>query len=49
METIKNALGYGSQSGEEPASAETGKGTIEEPYDAGNAPGTPVNLILNVP
>ncbi|KAL8741097.1 MAG: hypothetical protein Q9190_006262 [Brigantiaea leucoxantha] len=42
MEAIKSALGYGTpttQSGEEPASGETGKGTTGDPYDSGNTPG----------
>ncbi|KAL8718336.1 MAG: hypothetical protein Q9225_004515 [Loekoesia sp. 1 TL-2023] len=39
MESIKNALGYGSQSGQEPLSGETGKGTPDQPYDSGNVPG----------
>lgn len=36
MESIKNALGYGTQSGQEPISGEIGKGTADQPYDAGN-------------
>ncbi|KAL9593872.1 MAG: hypothetical protein Q9219_007339 [cf. Caloplaca sp. 3 TL-2023] len=39
MESIKSALGYGSQSGQEPVSGETGKGTADQPYDAGNVEG----------
>lgn len=42
MEAIKNAVGLGSsqvQSGQEPVSGETGRGTISDPYDAGNATG----------
>ncbi|KAL9029131.1 MAG: hypothetical protein Q9196_002592 [Gyalolechia fulgens] len=39
MESLKNALGYGSQSGEEPISGELGKGTADQPYDAGNVAG----------
>ncbi|KAI4182976.1 MAG: hypothetical protein L6R41_005680 [Letrouitia leprolyta] len=39
MESIKNALGYGSQSGQEPISGEIGKGTADQPYDAGNVAG----------
>ncbi|KAL8938460.1 MAG: hypothetical protein Q9216_003888 [Gyalolechia sp. 2 TL-2023] len=39
MESLKNALGYGSQSGQEPISGEVGKGTADQPYDAGNVAG----------
>ncbi|KAI4168407.1 MAG: hypothetical protein LQ343_006416 [Gyalolechia ehrenbergii] len=39
MESLKNALGYGSQSGQEPISGEIGKGTADQPYDAGNVAG----------
>lgn len=50
METISNAasaaskatFGEGSstnKSGEEPVSGQTGGGTVEKPFDAGNAPG----------
>ncbi|KAI4141805.1 MAG: hypothetical protein L6R39_005184, partial [Caloplaca ligustica] len=39
MDYIKNSLGYGSQSGQEPISGETGKGTVDQPYDAGNVAG----------
>lgn len=42
MEAIKNALGFGgstTESGQEPVSGETGPGTVEQPYDAGNAQG----------
>ncbi|MCJ1453178.1 hypothetical protein MMC28_003524 [Mycoblastus sanguinarius] len=46
MDTLKSATGLSTtttpsqQSGEEPLSGETGKGTIEEPYDQGNAEGS---------
>ncbi|KAL8987805.1 MAG: hypothetical protein Q9177_003025 [Variospora cf. flavescens] len=36
MDYIKSSLGYGSQSGQEPISGELGKGTADQPYDAGN-------------
>ncbi|MCJ1462672.1 hypothetical protein MMC07_001275 [Pseudocyphellaria aurata] len=42
METIKYALGLGgstTESGQEPVSGGTGPGTVEQPYDAGNAQG----------
>lgn len=39
MDYIKSSLGYGSQSGQEPISGETGKGTPDQPYDAGNVAG----------
>ena len=45
MEAIKNAIGSGSsqvQSGQEPISGQTGRGTASEPYDAGNATGKPL-------
>ncbi|KAI4201859.1 MAG: hypothetical protein LQ346_002063 [Caloplaca aetnensis] len=39
MDYIKSSLGYGAQSGQEPISGETGKGTPDQPYDAGNVAG----------
>ena len=39
MDSIKNAFGYGAQSGHEPLSGETGQGTASQPYDAGNVAG----------
>ncbi|KAL8967343.1 MAG: hypothetical protein Q9197_005486 [Variospora fuerteventurae] len=39
MDYIKTSLGYGSQSGQEPISGELGKGTADQPYDAGNVAG----------
>ncbi|KAL8730375.1 MAG: hypothetical protein Q9166_004140 [cf. Caloplaca sp. 2 TL-2023] len=39
MDTIRNAMGYGSQSGQEPLSGQTGQGTANDPYDAGNVAG----------
>ncbi|KAL8826006.1 MAG: hypothetical protein Q9170_007576 [Blastenia crenularia] len=39
MDSLRNALGYGAQSGQEPISGETGKGTVDQPYDAGNVAG----------
>ncbi|KAL8945858.1 MAG: hypothetical protein Q9222_007660 [Ikaeria aurantiellina] len=39
MDSIKSAFGYGAQSGQEPISGETGKGTTNEPYDSGNVAG----------
>ncbi|KAL8645483.1 MAG: hypothetical protein Q9210_006682 [Variospora velana] len=39
MDYIKSSLGYGSQSGQEPISGEVGKGTADQPYDAGNVAG----------
>lgn len=32
-------MGYGSQSGQEPISGQTGEGTASQPYDAGNIEG----------
>lgn len=40
MESIRNAMGYGVQSGQEPLSGQTGQGTADEPYDSGNLAGT---------
>ena len=39
METIKSAVGLGKtkEQEEEPVSGETGTGTTEEPFDAGNS------------
>ncbi|KAL8894053.1 MAG: hypothetical protein Q9192_004660, partial [Flavoplaca navasiana] len=39
MESIRNAMGYGAQSGQEPLSGQTGQGTADEPYDSGNLAG----------
>lgn len=39
MDYIKSSLGYGSQSGQEPIAGEVGKGTADQPYDAGNTAG----------
>ncbi|KAL8908151.1 MAG: hypothetical protein Q9207_000974 [Kuettlingeria erythrocarpa] len=39
MDYIKSSLGYGAQSGQEPISGETGRGTPDQPYDAGNVAG----------
>ncbi|KAI4228686.1 MAG: hypothetical protein L6R36_001454 [Xanthoria steineri] len=39
MDSVRNAMGYGAQSGQEPLSGQTGQGTIDEPYDAGNTAG----------
>ncbi|KAI4112152.1 MAG: hypothetical protein LQ339_000160 [Xanthoria mediterranea] len=39
MDSVRNAMGYGAQSGQEPLSGQTGQGTIDEPYDAGNIAG----------
>ncbi|KAL8841260.1 MAG: hypothetical protein Q9176_003353 [Flavoplaca citrina] len=39
MESIKNAMGYGTQSGQQPLSGQTGQGTADEPYDSGNLAG----------
>ncbi|KAL9606646.1 MAG: hypothetical protein Q9179_000168 [Wetmoreana sp. 5 TL-2023] len=39
MDRLKSAIGYGSQSGQEPISGETGEGTVNQPYDAGNVAG----------
>ncbi|KAI4122909.1 MAG: hypothetical protein LQ341_007255 [Variospora aurantia] len=39
MDYIKSSLGYASQSGQEPISGELGKGTADQPYDAGNVAG----------
>ncbi|KAL8929657.1 MAG: hypothetical protein Q9172_000336 [Xanthocarpia lactea] len=39
MDALRNAMGYGAQSGQEPLSGQTGQGTASEPYDAGNAAG----------
>ena len=39
MDSIKNAFGYGAQSGQEPISGQTGQGTADQPYDAGNMAG----------
>ncbi|KAI4277469.1 MAG: hypothetical protein LQ337_001742 [Flavoplaca oasis] len=39
MESIRNAMGYGVQSGQEPLSGQTGQGTADEPYDSGNLAG----------
>ena len=36
------------QSGTEPVSGETGAGTKEQPYDAGNAPGRSCPLISGI-
>lgn len=40
MDSVRNAMGYGAQSGQEPLSGQTGQGTVDEPYDAGNISGT---------
>ncbi|KAL8662624.1 MAG: hypothetical protein Q9202_004582 [Teloschistes flavicans] len=39
MNSIKSAMGYGAQSGQEPISGETGNGTASQPYDSGNVEG----------
>ncbi|KAL8701110.1 MAG: hypothetical protein Q9224_000645 [Gallowayella concinna] len=39
MDSARNAIGYGAQSGQEPLSGQTGQGTANEPYDAGNLAG----------
>ena len=39
MDALRNAMGYGAQSGQEPLSGQTGQGTASEPYDAGNVAG----------
>ncbi|KAL8874437.1 MAG: hypothetical protein Q9174_000230 [Haloplaca sp. 1 TL-2023] len=39
MDSIKKSFGYGAQSGQEPMSGETGQGTADQPYDAGNVAG----------
>ncbi|KAL8808937.1 MAG: hypothetical protein Q9200_003870 [Gallowayella weberi] len=39
MDTARNAMGYGAQSGQEPLSGQTGQGTMNDPYDAGNLAG----------
>ncbi|KAL8773349.1 MAG: hypothetical protein Q9209_001743 [Squamulea sp. 1 TL-2023] len=39
MDSLRNALGYGTQSGQEPLSGQTGRGTANEPFDAGNVAG----------
>ncbi|KAL9584898.1 MAG: hypothetical protein Q9203_004482 [Teloschistes exilis] len=36
MDSFRSAMGYGSQSGQEPISGQTGEGTASQPYDAGN-------------
>ncbi|KAL9580982.1 MAG: hypothetical protein Q9212_004164 [Teloschistes hypoglaucus] len=39
MDSFKSTMGSGAQSGQEPISGETGKGTASQPYDAGNIEG----------
>ncbi len=39
MDALRNAMGYGAQSGQEPLSGQAGQGTASEPYDAGNVAG----------
>ncbi|KAL9622178.1 MAG: hypothetical protein Q9204_008052, partial [Flavoplaca sp. TL-2023a] len=39
MDSIRNAMGFGAQSGQEPLSGQTGQGTADEPYDSGNLAG----------
>jgi hypothetical protein len=39
MQTIKNAIGLGTDEGREPVNSETGAGTAGEPYDQGNSGG----------
>ncbi|KAL8671284.1 MAG: hypothetical protein Q9168_004224 [Polycauliona sp. 1 TL-2023] len=39
MDSIRNAMGYGAQSGQEPLSGQTGQGTVDQPYDSGNIAG----------
>ncbi|KAL8758649.1 MAG: hypothetical protein Q9199_001327 [Rusavskia elegans] len=39
MDSIRNAMSYRAQSGQEPLSGQTGRGTVDEPYDSGNLAG----------
>ncbi|KAI4266103.1 MAG: hypothetical protein L6R38_008956 [Xanthoria sp. 2 TBL-2021] len=39
MDSVRNAMGYGAQSGQEPLSGQTGQGTVDDPYDSGNVAG----------
>lgn len=43
--TASSGGGTTNASGTEPPSGQTGKGTVEQPYDAGNAPGMEFNII----